>query len=93
MFSGLPTVELARVMRDFVLPSATIRGVYHVAADPISKHGLLMLITRIYDLAIEIEPDGALVIDRSLDSTRFRALTGYVAPPWPDLVRAMHDFG
>ena len=93
IFSGLPTVELARVMRDFVLPRSDIRGVYHVAADPISKHDLLSLIARIYDLPIEIEPDGALAIDRSLDATRFRALTGYAAPAWPELVRAMRDFG
>lgn len=93
IFSGLPTFELARVMRDFVLPSPDIRGVYHVAADPISKHDLLSLIVRFYDLPIEIEPDEALAIDRSLDATRFRALTGYVAPAWPELVRAMHDFG
>jgi dTDP-4-dehydrorhamnose reductase len=93
IFSGLPTFELARVMRDFVLPKPDIRGVYHVAADPISKHDLLSLIARIYDLSIEIEPDGALVIDRSLDATRFRALTGYTPPAWPELVRAMRDFG
>jgi dTDP-4-dehydrorhamnose reductase len=93
IFSGLPTFELARVMRDFVLPKPNIRGVYHVGADPISKHDLLALIVRIYDLPIEIEPDGAMAIDRSLDATRFRALTGYAAPAWPELVRAMRDFG
>jgi dTDP-4-dehydrorhamnose reductase len=93
IFSGLPTVELARVMRDFVLPKPDIQGVYHVAAEPISKHDLLSLIARVYDLPIEIEPDGALAIDRSLDATRFRALTGYAAPAWPELVRAMRDFG
>jgi dTDP-4-dehydrorhamnose reductase len=93
IFSGLPTVELARVMRDFVLPNPDIQGVYHVAAEPISKHDLLSLIARVYDLPIEIEPDGALAIDRSLDATRFRALSGYAAPAWPELVRAMRDFG
>jgi dTDP-4-dehydrorhamnose reductase len=33
------------------------------------------------------------VIDRSLDSSLFRALTGYVPPSWPDLVRTMREFG
>src|ERR1019366_8260828 len=93
IFTGLPTFELARVMRDFVLPRSDIRGVYHVSANPISKHNLLSLIARIYDLSIEIEPDGAVVVDRSLDSSRFRGLTGYVAPAWPELIRAMRDFG
>jgi dTDP-4-dehydrorhamnose reductase len=93
IFSGLTTFELARVMRDVVLPRSDMRGVYHVAADPISKHDLVSLIARTYDLPIEIEPDDTLVIDRSLDATRFRALTGYVAPAWPKMVRAMREFG
>jgi dTDP-4-dehydrorhamnose reductase len=92
IFSGLPTVELARVLRDVVIPHPELRGVLHVAADPISKHDLLTLIARVYQVSIDIEPDGALVIDRSLDATRFRELTGYVAPSWPELVRAMHQF-
>jgi len=32
------------------------------------------------------------VIDRSLDSTRFKTATGYAPPAWPELVRTMHDF-
>ena len=93
VFSGLPTVELARVMRDFVIPRPELRGVYHVSAEPINKCELLSLIARIYEKAIEIAPDDKVAIDRSLDSTRFRGLTGYAPPPWPELVRAMHQFG
>jgi len=92
IFSGLPTVELARVLRDVVIPHPELRGVLHVAAEPISKHDLLTLIASVYQVSIDIQPDGALVIDRSLDATRFRELTGYVAPGWPELVRAMHQF-
>jgi dTDP-4-dehydrorhamnose reductase len=93
VFSGLPTVELARVLRDFVIPRADLRGVYHVSAEPIRKYDLLTLIAQHYGLSIEIEADRQVVIDRTLDSSRFRRLTGYVAPPWPDLVSAMHQFG
>jgi dTDP-4-dehydrorhamnose reductase len=93
IFSGLPTIELARVMRDVVIPRADIAGLYHVSADPISKFDLLSLIASTYGLSIDVEPDGGLVIDRSLDSSRFHQLTGYTAPTWPQLIRAMHDFG
>ena len=93
IFSGLPTVELARVLHDYVIPRAQLRGIYHVAADPISKHDLLNLVARVYGTRTEIEPDGALVIDRSLDGSRFREHTGYVAPKWPALVTAMREFG
>ena len=93
VFSGLPTVELARIVRDFVIPRPDLHGVYHVAGEPIRKYELLTLIAQRYGLSTEIEADSRLVIDRSLDSSRFRRLTGYVAPPWPDLVAAMHQFG
>ena len=92
VFSGLPTVELARVMRDFVIPNPGLRGVYHVSAEPIDKHALLQLLAQVYGKTTPIEPDGKLVIDRSLDSTRFRQATGYQPAPWPELVRQMHRF-
>ena len=93
VFSGLPTVEIALVMHDFVLENAALRGVYHVSSDPITKYALLQLIARAYGHNIEIEPDDRIAIDRSLDSTRFRAATGYVPPPWPELVDRMRRFG
>lgn len=93
VFSGLPTVELARVLRDFVLPRADMSGLYHVSAEPISKHDLLTLVAREYGKSIDIVPDDSVVIDRSLDSSRFRDHTSYVPPAWPQLVRDMHEFG
>lgn len=93
VFSGLPTVELARVMRDQVIPHPELHGLYHVSADPIAKFDLLTLVAAAYGRQIAITPDEKLVIDRSLDSARFRQATGYAAPAWPELVRRMHDFG
>lgn len=93
IFSGLPTVELARVIHDFVLPHDELRGLYHVSSSPIDKYALLRLIAREYQKSIQILPDDHVVVDRSLDSQRFREATGYVSPSWPDLVRVMHEFG
>ena len=93
IFSGLPTVELARVMRDFVIPNPTLRGIYHVSAAPIDKYDLLQLVAKVYDKSITVKPEDKLVIDRSLDSARFRAVTGYAPPAWADLVRGMREFG
>lgn len=93
IFSGLPTAELMRVVRDFVLPDRSLRGLYHVSAAPISKYALLQIVADSYGRAIDIAPDETLVIDRSLDSGRFRRRTGYRPPEWPALVRIMRDFG
>lgn len=92
VFSGLPTVELARVMRDVVLPRPELRGVYHVSAAPINKFDLLTLVAQAYGKDIQIDADDAVQIDRSLDSSRFRERTGYTAHDWPTLVRQMHAF-
>ncbi len=92
VFSGLPTVELARVIRDFVLPNLQLRGTYHVSADPINKYDLLQLVAATYGKVIDIVPDASLVIDRSLLSTRFRAATGYSPQPWRRLIQGMREF-
>lgn len=89
IFSGLPTVELARVMKDIVIPRPDLCGLYHVAAEPISKFDLLGLVAAEYGKQIEIQPDGALEIDRSLNGSRFREATGYVVPAWRELIRRM----
>lgn len=92
IFSGLPTVELALVVRDVVLPRSELSGLYHVASAPIAKHDLLKLIADVYGKKIEIIRDDALVIDRSLNAKRFKDATGYVAPPWLELVKRMFEF-
>jgi len=91
-FSGLPTVELARVICNFVIPNGNLRGLYHVSAPRISKHELLKLIAAVYQKTIDIIPDETLQIDRSLNSDRFRDATGYVTPDWQTLIESMHEF-
>jgi dTDP-4-dehydrorhamnose reductase len=90
VFSGFPTVALARIIRDVVIPDASLHGLYQVAAPPINKLDLLTLIARTYSLPVRIHPDDALVIDRSLDGSRFAAATGFRTPSWEELVGEMH---
>ena len=80
-------------MRDYVLPNPALRGVWHVAAAPIAKYELLKLVAAEYGKAIDIVPDDQLVIDRSLDSARFRTETGWLPPSWPHLIASMRQFG
>jgi dTDP-4-dehydrorhamnose reductase len=92
IFSGLPTVEIGRLIRDFVVPRPELHGVYHVAAAPISKYDLLRLVAREYEKAVEIIADDSVVIDRSLNAERFNGATGYSPPSWPSLVSSMHSY-
>lgn len=92
IFSGLPTVEIARLIRDYVIPYPELHGVYNVSAEPINKLDLLTLVAKIYGKSIDIQSDENIVIDRSLDSTRFRQATGFKPKSWPELVQAMQIF-
>jgi dTDP-4-dehydrorhamnose reductase len=90
IFSGFPTVEIERIVAEYVVPNADLSGLYHVASDSVSKHDLLHLVAARYGKRIVIDRDEDFACDRSLDGGRFREATGYVPPPWPELVAKMH---
>lgn len=92
IFSGLSTIELARVIRDYIIPRHTLSGIYHVAAQPISKYALLSLVANVYNKKINIVPDDVFVINRSLNSNYFNTMIGYVAPSWLELVQRMRSY-
>jgi len=91
IFSGLPTVELAEVIRDHVLPRPELTGLYHVSAEPISKLDLLELVSEVFDRPAKFEPVDEPQIDRSLNSDRFRSRTGYRPAGWRNLLIKMRD--
>ncbi|MCF6282040.1 MAG: SDR family oxidoreductase [Candidatus Polarisedimenticolaceae bacterium] len=90
IFSGLPTIELANVIDRYVLQCSELSGLYHVSVEPIDKLRLLQIVNQVYDAGLVINQDDSLVIDRSLNSTKFRESTGYTPPDWEALVLQMH---
>jgi dTDP-4-dehydrorhamnose reductase len=90
IFSGFPTVTLSRIIRDLVIPNASLYGLYHVAAPAISKYDLLALIANQYGLRVKVEADNTFLLDRSLDGSRFAHATGFQSPSWPKLIAEMH---
>jgi dTDP-4-dehydrorhamnose reductase len=89
IFSGFPTIELARIVERVLVNVPTVEGVYHVAARPISKYDLLTMIRDRLQLPITIERDSTFECDRSLDATRFQRDTGYSPPPWGVMIDDM----
>lgn len=92
VFSGMPTVEIARIIHQYVLPNEQLHGLYHLSAEPINKFDLLKLIAAVYAKHIEILPNTDFKIDRSLDSSKFRQATGFSPKSWPEMIQIMHDF-
>lgn len=90
-FSGVPTVTLAGIIRDVVIPNPMLNGLFHVASKRISKFDLLTMIAKIYQKEIQIIPEDSVIVDRSLDATRFQKVTGYEPPDWSTLVNEMHS--
>lgn len=91
MFSGFTTQALAEVIGKIIVEQPELSGVWHVAAEAISKFDLLTLVKQTYGLAIEIEPDETFICDRSLDGSRFLETTGIQVPSWPEMIKAMRD--
>ncbi|MDQ6964362.1 MAG: SDR family oxidoreductase [Mariprofundales bacterium] len=91
IFSGLPTVEFSRVISDYVLPYPEIHGLYHLSVDPIDKCSLLQLVADVYQKEIEIVPNSDIVINRSLESSKFRLVSGYQPPSWRNLIQDLRQ--
>ncbi len=89
IFSGFPTVELARIIERILTEVPELHGVYHVAAQPTSKYDLLVLIRDHLRLPITIEQDATFECDRSLDASRFHQDTGYSPPTWEAMIDDM----
>lgn len=92
IFSGLPTVEVARVLEKYIFGDEEIRGLYHLASSPISKYELLKILARTYNKDINIKADNSIAIDRSLNSNKFQLQTGYIPKEWNELIVDMYNF-
>ena len=93
IYSGLTTLELARVLENFVLPNLKLKGLYHLSSDPIDKFSLLNIINSVYKKNKTIIKDSDYKINRSLDSSKFRSETGYQPLEWDQAIKNMKDFG
>ena len=60
--------------------------------NPINKYDLLKLVAKEYKKNIKILEDSEIKIDRSLDSSKFSAVTGYNPPSWTELLKELHNF-
>jgi dTDP-4-dehydrorhamnose reductase len=85
VFSGLTTRALTEVIRDVVMPDRALSGLWHLAAEPIDKYTLLARLAGYLGWDVSLSPIDEPVVDRSLDSTRFRQRTGWTPPSWDEM--------
>jgi len=87
IFSGLTTYALANIIRILIEGHRSVEGLYHVSGEPINKYDLLKKLKKALKLDIEIIPDDHVVVDRSLDGTKFRELTHIDMPAWDEMMK------
>ena len=85
-FSGLTTIELARLIATLVQSDHDLAGLWHVAGEPIAKYDLLSMVNDQFRLGSTLEADDSFVCDRTLDASRFMNATGYRPPTWAEMV-------
>ena len=91
IYSGFPTIEIVNIISNYVIPNKNLTGLYHVSSVPISKFDLLNILKEIYKKDININPFSDFVLDRSMNSDKFKIATGYVAPSWNQLIENMYN--
>jgi dTDP-4-dehydrorhamnose reductase len=91
-FSGLTTLEIAKVLDRFIIPNNKLEGLYHFSGKKISKYNLLNLIKKIYKKDIKININRNIKINRSLNSNSLKIITGYKPKSWNKIIKEMFEF-
>lgn len=90
IFSGVTTMELSRFVNKLIKDDY-IRGLYHVAAEPINKYDLIKIINKnICERdQVNIVPVDGENLDRSLDGKRLQITHSYQSPTWSCMIEEM----
>ena len=80
-------------MNKYVIPNDSLEGIYHLSSFKVDKFTLLNILKDTYNKEINIEKDSNYVIDRSLNSDKFKLKTGYEPLEWQKAIDEMKKFG
>jgi len=92
IYSGFSTIEMVNIISNYVIPNENLSGLYHVSSEPISKYDLLNIMKKVYKKDIDIHSYDDFVLDRSLNSEKFKKVTGYQPPNWENMISDMYDY-
>jgi len=92
IFSGLTSLEIAKVLYKFIIPNKNLEGLYHLSGKKISKYDLLNLIKKVYKKDIKININKNVKINRSLNSNSLQQITGYKPSGWNKIIKEMFEF-
>lgn len=88
-FSGLSTTALSETIAHVLKEGPALWGLRHVSAEPIDKCSLLQRLDAYIGWGTTIEPVDEPVLDRTLDSSLFRAEAGWQPPSWDEMLERL----
>ena len=92
IYSGLTTLEMARLVEMLIEKFPDLSGLWHVSAEPISKFDLLEKFNSyLKNSDRQIKRSEDFFKDRSLNGHRFYEQTRYKAPSWDDMLKELAD--
>tara|TARA_A100001234_G_C12641538_1_gene392210 strand:- start:3103 stop:3969 length:867 start_codon:yes stop_codon:yes gene_type:complete len=91
-FSGLSALEVAKFLDQYIIPNKKIKGLFHLSGKTISKYDLLNIIKVVYKKEIKIKINRKMKINRSLNSSPLKRITGYKPKSWNKIIKEMYEF-
>ena len=92
-FSGLTSLELCKIIYNYFIKKNILQNkIINIGSRRISKFTLLTKIRKIFKKKINIVRYQNFIIDRSLDSKKFRKLTGYKVVGWDKMLLELKRF-
>ena len=92
-FSGLTSLELSKIIFTyFIQKNLLLNKIINVGSSKISKLTLLNKIKKVFNKEIKIIIYTKFKIDRSLNSKKFRKLTGYKTKNWNKMLIELRKF-
>lgn len=92
IFSGLTTLEIAKILDKYIIPNKKLTGIIHLSGKSISKYDLLKIVSYVYKKEIKIIEDKKVKINRSLNSNYFKKKSGYKSSNWTKLIQELYEF-
>lgn len=89
IYSGLTTAEFSRELIKIIKNYTSLTGLIQISSDPISKYELLKQLNEISQNNCKLLIDDSYATNKSLNSEKYRQLTGYVSPCWKSMLEEL----
>ena len=91
IYTGLTTLEFARIITMILNNFIEIKGVVQISSSPITKYDLIKMISNTFDLNINIKPNYSFKCNRSLNCDEFYNKTKINVKSWNEMIIDLNE--